>query len=209
MGEFLTESCIPHEAFLIARYGEVVAKETVVGMIFRAYICTSLTISHSGLSMQDDDTRHSVGAIHQRGRSFQYLYGVNAVAIHLHTMFVAPLLTFLSDTFAHHHYAVVTQSADNRFRDATTRSQLTDAWLMANGINHIGCGCGPEHLRSDNAHGCCGVLQFGVARHSRYCHFVQIQMTEEHIGRVFRMMMMLMLVIMIILSCHCRAYTQQ
>ena len=59
-------------------------------------------------------------------------------------MLVAPLLTLLAHAFAHNHYAIVAQTANDGFGDATTRGKLTYAWLMRNGIDDVGGGGGPE-----------------------------------------------------------------
>ena len=87
--------------------------------------------------MQDYNTRHSIGAVHQRGRALQYLYRTNTVAVDLHTMFVTPLLSFLAHALAHHHHAVVAQSADDGLRDAAARRQLADTRLVGYGIDDI------------------------------------------------------------------------
>ena len=48
------------------------------------------------------------------------------------------------------------------------------------------------------------MFQFCIARHARHRQFVQLQMAEEHVCRVLRM-----LVFIVFLRCHHRAYTQQ
>ena len=47
------------------------------------------------------------------------------------------------------------------------------------------------------------MLQLGIACYTCYGYFIQLQMTEEDIGRVFRMMMCRI----IVLRCHCHTYT--
>ena len=120
-------------------------------------------------------------------------------------MFVAPLLTLLANILAHHHYTIVAQSANDGLRDAATRSQLTDARLVTDGVDDVGrCRCA-QYLWRDDAYGSRRVLQLCIARYARHCHFVQIQMAEEYVGRILRMVMCLI----VVLCCHCRAYTQQ
>ena len=97
-------------------------EESVVGLIFRTDISSHLALSQCGLSMQNNYTRHCVRAVHQRGRTFQYLDTVHATAINLYAVLVAPLLSFLAYTFTHDHYAVIAQSADDRFRNTAACS---------------------------------------------------------------------------------------
>ena len=179
-------------------------EESVVGLVFRVDVSLHLTLGQRGLSVQDDHTSHRIRAVHQRGGTFQYLNAADAAAINLNTVFVAPLLTLLTHTFAHHHDAVVAQSADDRFRDAAACCQLADARLVSDGIDDICRSRGSQHLRCHDTYGGCGVFQLGIARHTRHRQFIQLQMTEKNICRILRMMMFT-----IILSCHCRAYTQQ
>ena len=164
--------------------------------------------------MHDDHTSHRVRTVHQRCRTLQYLDAAHAAAIDLHAVFVAPLLTFLAHALAHHHHAVVSQSADDGFRDAAARRQLAHARLMADGVDDVRRGRRPEHLWRNDAHRCRRQLQLRVARHARHRYFVQVQMAEEYVRRVLRIMLVLVIVycltlIVIILCCHCRAYTQQ
>ena len=118
-------------------------EESVIGLILRTDVSPHLTLSQCGLGVQDDHTRHRVRAIHQRGRTFQYLDASDAAAIDLYAVLVAPLLTFLTYTFAHDYYAVIAQSADDGFRNTTASGELAHAWLMGDGINDIGRGRSP------------------------------------------------------------------
>ena len=170
---------IPHKTLLVARHLQRVAEETVVCLILRTDVSRHLPLGQRRLRMQDDHTRHSIRSVHQRGGTFQYFYTADTVAIYLHAVLVAPLLSFLAHTFAYHHHAVVAQSADDGFRNAAARSQLTDTWLVGNGVDDVGRGRRPEHLRCYDAHGCSGVLQLRVARHTRHRQFAQLQMAEN------------------------------
>ena len=74
--------------------------------------------------MEDNNTGHGIGAVHQRGGTFHDLNGVNTFAIHFHTVLITPLLAFLTDTVINYQHTVVTQSADDGFGDTATRSNL-------------------------------------------------------------------------------------
>ena len=155
--------------------------------------------------MQDDDTCHSVRTIHQRCRTLQNLYRVHRTAIHFHAVLVAPLLTFLPDTFTHHHHAVVSQSADDGFSDAAACSQLGHAGLVCYGVNDIRCCRRPQFLWTDDADGCCGVLQFRVTCHACYYQLVQFQVAEKNVRRV----LVVLVFVYIVLRCHRCTYAQQ
>ncbi len=58
--------------------------------------------------MQNQHTRHRIRTIHQRGWTFQNLHRADTIAIHLYTMLITPLLTFLPHTLVHHDNAVIT-----------------------------------------------------------------------------------------------------
>ena len=120
-------------------------------------------------------------------------------------MFVAPLLTFLSDTLTHHYHAVVAQSADDGFRYTAARGQLRQSRLVGNGVDDVRRGRRTQSLRSDDANGRCGVLQLRVAGDTRDNELVQFQMTEKYIRRILLMMVL----VYIRLRCHRHAYTQQ
>ena len=202
MSHLLTEAPIPHKAFLIARHRQGVGKEAVVGLIFCAAIHAYGALRQYRSAVHYDNTRHCVRAVHQRCRTLQHLYGADTVAVNLHSMFVTPLLAFLTHTFAYHYDAVITQSAYDRFRYAAASGNLADTRLMSQRIDDVG-GCRRlQLLWVDDAYGGGGIFQFCVARNTCHHHFVQVQMAEEHIRRVI-------LVIMIILCRHCHAKTQQ
>ena len=210
----LTPSSVPHKTFLVAGHLQRIAEQSVVRLIFRADIGAHVALGQCRLRMHDDHTSHRVRAVHQRCRTLQYLDAAHAAAVHFHAVFVAPLLTFLAHTLAHHHHAVVTQSADDGFRYAAARRQLAHARLVADGVDDVRRGRSPEHLWRNDAHRCRCQLQLRVARHTRHRHFVQVQMAEEYVRRVLSIMLVLVIVycltlIVIILCCHCRAHTQQ
>ena len=205
MGQLLTETAVPHKALFIAGHRQRIAEQTVVRLVFRAHIGLHGTLGRRWGTVQDDHAGHGVRAVHQRGGSLQNLYRVHGSAVYLYAVLVAPLLTFLAHTFAHHHHAVVSQSADDGLRDGTTRRQLGNTRQFGYGVNDV-CRCRrTQFLRTDNADGCRGILQLRVASDTRYHQLVQLQVTEEYIRRVLLVVMMFY----IILSCHCGAYTQQ
>ena len=196
MSHLVAEACIPHKSSLITSHREVVAEETVVGLILRTYIGTHLAISQSRLGVQYYYACHRVGSVHQRGRTFQYLYRSNAATVDLNAMFVAPLLTFLSHSFAHHHYSVIAQSTDDGFGYAASSGKLAYSRLMCNGIDDVGRCCSTQYLWCYYAHRCCGVFQLGIACYACNCELVELQMAEEYVGRILRMIMFR------ILCCH-------
>ena len=198
----LAETTVPHQPLLVARHGEGVAEEPVVGLILGGGTGAHGAQGHHRLGVQDDDARHGIRPVHQRGRTLQYLDRVDAVAIHLHAVLVAPLLALLSDAVAHDHHAVVAQSADDGLRDAAARGQLCHAGLVGYGVNDVGSRRGAQLLRSHQADGRRRVLQLGVARDARHHQFVQLQVAEEHVGRVVGVMLLF-------LGCHSGTYTQQ
>ena len=201
----MTEPRVPHEALLVAGKRQRIAEEAVVRLVLRAGIGAHGAFGRCGLAVQDDDARHGVRAVHERRRTLQDLDRVHAAAIDLHAVFVAPLLAFLPDTLAHDHYAVVAQSADDGFRDAAACGQLGHARQVGDGVDDVRRGRRAQFLRTDDADGCRGVLQLRVARDAGNYEFVEFQMAEEHVGRVFLMLVL----VCICLRCHRRAYTQQ
>ena len=208
----LAPARVPHKTFLVAGHLQRVVEEAVIGLVFRTDIGAHVALGQCRLRMHDDHTSHRVRAVHQRCRTLQYLDAAHTAAIHFHAVLVAPLLTFLAHTLAHHHHAVVTQSADDGFRDAAARRQLVHTRLMTDGVDDVRRGRRPEHLWRNDAHRCRCQLQLRVARHARHRYFVQVQMAEEYVRRVLRMIMFIVYwftLIVIILCCHCRAYTQQ
>ena len=187
-------------------------EQSVVSLIFRANVCLQLAFCQCRLRMKYHNARQSVRAVHQRGRTLQYLYWANAAAVNLHAVLVAPLLSLLAHTLAHHYHAVVSQSANDRFRYAAACRQLAYTWLTAYGIHYVCRRSRAQHLWCYYAHWRCRVFQLCVARHARNHQLVQLQVTEENVCRVLiRCLWLLgvMLVLTIILSCHCRAYKQQ
>ena len=106
---------VPHEALLVAlRIGRI-GKEMTVGLVFRRCRRTHLALRHQRCVVKEYHSRHSVGAVHQRCRTFHYLYGVNRLAIYFYAVFVAPLLSFLSDAVVDYEHSVISQAADDGF----------------------------------------------------------------------------------------------
>ena len=194
MGHLLTEPAVPHEAFLVAGKREGIMEEAIVGLIFRGGIHQHRPLGGHGRRVENHHTGHGIGAIHQRGGTFQNLHGTDSGGIYLHAVLVAPLLTFLAHAVAHDDDAVVAQSADDGFRDGTARGELRQSGQVADGIDDIGRGGGVQLLMADHGNGGRGVLQLGVAGDAGHHDIVQFQMAEEHVGRVF-----LLLVVMVVL----------
>ena len=124
MRHLATISGVPNKASLITSKVERIIEKTVVGLIARGNIRPHITHRKSWRWMEDDDTRHRIRAIHQACRTFQYLHGMNGIRIHLYAMFIAPLLTFLSDTIVHHDHSIISQSTNHRFGDTAARGYL-------------------------------------------------------------------------------------
>ena len=122
-------------------------------------------------------------------------------------MLIAPLLTFLPHTLAHHDDAVVAQSSDDGFRDAAARRDLCHTRLVGDGVDDVGRGGLSEFLARNDRDGSSRVLQFRISSHASHRHLVQLQVAIEYVGRVLRMLVVVM--VFMVLSCHCRAYPQQ
>ena len=115
VSQFLTVAHIPHIALLIAGKVERIVKHTIVGLVARSDATTHMSFAQCRRTMQDEDTSHRIGAIHQRGRTLQYLNRTDCLVVNLQSMFIAPLLTFLTNTVVDHQHTVITQTADDGF----------------------------------------------------------------------------------------------
>ena len=63
--------------------------------------------------MEDEDACHRIRAIHETCRTFQNLYGMNRSGVDFYSVFIAPLLSFLSDSIVYHYHAVIAQATDH------------------------------------------------------------------------------------------------
>ena len=77
--------------------------------------------------MEDDDAGKGVGAVHEGCGTFQDFNGMDAGAVNFYSVFVAPLLAFLTDAVTHNHNAVVAHSANHGFGNSAAGCDLTDA----------------------------------------------------------------------------------
>ena len=121
---FLAPASVPDESLLVARKVDGIVPEVGIRLPSADYVGLHCAEGLYGGIVENDNACHGIGAVHQRGGAFHDFYGVDAFAIHFHTMFITPLLAFLTDAVVDHQYAVVTQSADDGFGDAVTRGNL-------------------------------------------------------------------------------------
>ena len=128
---------VPDESLLIARKVDGVVPEVGIRLPSAAHGGLHRAEGLDGGIVENNDAGHGIRAVHQRGGSFHDFYGMNAFAIHFHTMLIAPLLAFLADAVVDHQYAVVSQSADDWLGDAASRSDLGYARLTGNGVNDV------------------------------------------------------------------------
>ena len=88
--------------------------------------------------MEDEYSRHGIGAVHQRGGSLQDLYGMDSGSVYLYTVLISPLLAFLADAVVNYDDTVVPQATDDRFRDGGTGGYLRHAGLPRDSADNIG-----------------------------------------------------------------------
>ena len=55
----------------------------------------------------DEDACHRIRSIHETCRTFQNLYGMNRSGVDFYSVFIAPLLSFLSYSIVYHYHAVI------------------------------------------------------------------------------------------------------
>ena len=124
MSQFLTSTHIPCHTTDIASTMERVAKQAIIGLMFRLHIqyCTAFRL-HRGI-FKDQDTGHGIRTIHKAGRALKNTYIIHTIGIDLYTMLVAPLLAFLTHTVINHNNAIIAQSTDYRFGYAISRRDL-------------------------------------------------------------------------------------
>ena len=217
VGPFVGVAGIPHETALVAGDVEREVEETVVGLVFRRCLCPDFSLRQCRCTVEDEHAGHGVGAVHQRGGAFEYLYGMHAFAVYLYAVLSAPLLTFLAHALVHHDDAVVAQSADDGLGDAAACGNLCYTRLTGHGIDDVGRRCLVKFTAADNGNRGRGVLDLGVAGHACHHQFVELEVTVEHVAAVSRMHVVIvvlmavvvMLMFMLVLCCHRHAHAQQ
>ena len=105
-------SGVPNESALVAGKVERIVKKSVVGLIARREIRSHVALGKCRSRVEDQDASHRIRAIHEACRTFQNLYGMNRSRVDFYSVFIAPLLTFLSDSIVHHNHAVIAQATD-------------------------------------------------------------------------------------------------
>ena len=101
-GSFLTPASVPDESLLIARKVDGVVPEVGIRLPSAAHGGLHRAEGLDGGIVENNDAGHGIRAVHQRGGAFHDFYGMNAFAIHFHTMLIAPLLAFLTDAVVNH-----------------------------------------------------------------------------------------------------------
>ena len=136
-GSFLAPASVPYESLLIAREVYGIVPEISIRLPSAAHVSLHCAQRKDGGIVEDNDTGHGIGAVHQRGGTFHDFHGMDAFAIHFHAMLITPLLAFLTDTVVDDKHTVVTQSTDDGFGNATARADLGNTGLFGNGINDV------------------------------------------------------------------------
>ena len=123
-GPFLAPASVPNESLLIAREVHGIVPEIGIRLPSAAHFGLHRAEGLNGGIVEDNDSCHGIGAVHQRGGTFHDFHGMDAFAIHFHAMLITPLLAFLTDTVVDDKHAVVAQTANNGFGNATARADL-------------------------------------------------------------------------------------
>ena len=79
--------------------------------------------------MQYHHSCDGIAAVHERGRSLQYLHGMHSLGIYLQSVLIAPLLSLLPYALVHHHYTVISESSDDGFAYSCSCGYLRHAGL--------------------------------------------------------------------------------
>ena len=106
---------------------------------------------------------------------------MHAGAIHLNTVFVAPLLALLPDAVAHHNHTVVAHTADHRFGNAAAGGDFTYARFRRYGTDDIAACTGGQLRRAHHRYGRAHFLHFCVTGQARNYYLFELQMLIEHI----------------------------
>ena len=137
MRHFITIAPIPYKTAFIAGCIQRVIKQPVIGLVLRCHISTDCSFGQYRIGLKINDTRHCIRTVHQTGRTFQYLNGMYTLRVYFNAMLIAPLLTFLTHTVIHHYNPVIPQTTNDRFRNASSGSNLRHPGLFGNGIDNI------------------------------------------------------------------------
>ena len=188
MCHLVRETSVPHKSAMMTSRIQRIGKQPIVRLVLRTHVRPHFTIQRRWCTMQNQHTSHRIRTIHQRGRTFQYLHRANTLFIHFHTMFITPLLTFLSHSLVHHNDAVITQPTDDGLRDASTCSDLRHTRLLRHSINHIRGSRLTEFLACHHRDGSRRVLQLRITRHTSHHHFFQLQVLIKHIRAILHLL---------------------
>ena len=136
--------------------------------------------------MKDNDSGQGIGAVHEAGRAFQDFCGVYSIAVHLHSVFVAPLLAFLAQPVGNHHYAVITQAADNGLGNTAAGGDLADTGLAGKRLDNIGRNARFEESGIQHTHGRRRFTEAAVPGKTGHHHFFELKMPGEGICGILR-----------------------
>ena len=173
MRHFSTISGIPDKAALVAGKVERIIKKSVIGLITCREIGSHVALCKGRNGMEDEDASHRIRAIHKTCRTFQDLYGMNRSRVDFYSVFIAPLLSFLSDSIIHYDHTVKSQSTYHGFGDSASRGNLRNAWLVSDGVDDVGRRLHFELAGRNERDGCRRLLEFLAASQSRNHHFIQ------------------------------------
>ena len=173
MRHFSTISGIPDKSALIAGKVERIIKKSVIGLITCREFRSHVALSKGRSGMEDKDASHRIRAIHKTCRTFQDLYGMNRSRVDFYSVFIAPLLSFLSYSIIHYDHTVKSQSTNHGFGDSASRGNLRNAWLMSDGVDDVGRRLHFELAGRNERDGCRQLLELLAASQSRNHHFVQ------------------------------------
>ena len=95
---------------MVAGKVERIIKKSVVGLITCREIRSHVALGKGRSGVEDEDASHRIRAIHKTCRAFQNLYGMNRSRVDFYPVFIAPLLSFLSDSIIYHYHAVIDQA---------------------------------------------------------------------------------------------------
>ena len=172
-GVLLAPPPVPHHAPPVAGKVHGVVIELLVGLVLAAHARRHFSLRHHGGLVHDEHTGQGVGAVHQRGRPFQYLYGVYVLGVDLYAVLVTPLLPLLAYAVVDGDNAVVAQAADDGLRDAAARGDLADAGLTRDGIDDVGRRRLLQRAGADDAHGRRRAVGQRLAGESRHHHLAE------------------------------------
>ena len=104
---------VPYKSALVAGKVERIIKKSVVGLITCREIRSHVALGKGRSGVEDEDACHRIRSIHETCRTFQNLYGMNRSGGDFYSVFIAPLLSFLSDSIVYHYHAVIAQATNH------------------------------------------------------------------------------------------------